>query len=249
MTKNPFSLEGKRVLITGASSGIGKVIAVECASIGADVVITGRDESRLNSTFLSLPQGNHGQIVADFQKSDDISKLVEALPKLDGIVHCAGVVKTIPFSFMDVNDLNFVLNINFTVPVVLSSLSLKMKKLIKGASIVFISSISGVYCSFIGNSLYSGSKGAVNGIVKGMALDLASKDIRVNSITPGMIDTDFIRGGIISDEQIQIDKKKYPLKRYGRPEEVAYAAIYLLSDASKWITGSNLLIDGGYTLN
>ena len=96
--------------------------------------------------------------------------------------------------------------------------------------------------------MYSASKGAINGLVKGMALDLASKGIRVNSVVPGMIETNILSKGTITQEQLQEDIKRYPLKRYGKPEEVAYSVIYLLSDASKWVTGSNLLIDGGYTL-
>ena len=140
------------------------------------------------------------------------------------------------------------MEINFFIPAQLSRDLLSQKKLNKAASIIFISSISGVKCSWIGNSVYSASKGAINGLVKGMALDLASKGIRVNSVTPGMIDTDFLKEGLISEEQLEIDRKKYPLKRYGRPEEVAYCVIFLLSDTTAWITGSNLLIDGGYTV-
>ena len=102
--------------------------------------------------------------------------------------------------------------------------------------------------SSVAGSLYSASKGAVNGIVKGMAIELAAKQIRVNSVNPGMIETYIFSAGIISEEQLNEDKKKYPLKRYGKPEEVAYAVIYLLSEASSWTTGSNILIDGGYTL-
>jgi NAD(P)-dependent dehydrogenase (short-subunit alcohol dehydrogenase family) len=124
----------------------------------------------------------------------------------------------------------------------------KSKKIGKGSSIVFISSVSGVYCSAVASSIYSASKGAVNGLVKGIALDLASKGIRVNSVNPGMIDTDIFSGSAITQDQLDEDMKRYPLGRYGKPEEVAYAVIYLLSDASSWTTGSNLLIDGGYTL-
>ena len=125
---------------------------------------------------------------------------------------------------------------------------LKNKKNNKKSSIVFILSISGVYVSYIAGSLYSASKGAINGIVKGLALELAAKGIRVNSVNPGMIETNILESGVISNDQLNEDKKKYPLKRYGKPEEVAYAVIYLLSDASEWVMGSNLLIDGGYTL-
>ena len=125
---------------------------------------------------------------------------------------------------------------------------MKKKKIKKGCSIVFISSISGVRVSYIGGSIYSASKGAVNGLVKSIAIELASKSIRVNTITPGMINTHILDSGEITEEQLKEDVRRYPLGRYGEPEEVAYAAVYLLSEASRWTTGSNLLIDGGYTL-
>ena len=113
---------------------------------------------------------------------------------------------------------------------------------------VFLSSVSGVYCSAVAASIYSASKGAVNGLVKGVALDLAPKGIRVNSVNPGMIDTNIFSGSAITEEQLGEDVMRYPLGRYGKPHEVAYAVVYLLSDASSWTTGSNILIDGGYTL-
>jgi NAD(P)-dependent dehydrogenase (short-subunit alcohol dehydrogenase family) len=130
----------------------------------------------------------------------------------------------------------------------LSQQLIKSKKINKGASIVFISSISGVTCSSVGGSIYSASKGAINGLVKGMALDLAPKMIRVNTVNPGMISTSIYDAGTISGEQLKEDIKRYPLKRYGKPEEVAYLVIYLLSDASSWVTGSSMIIDGGFTL-
>ena len=141
-----------------------------------------------------------------------------------------------------------VLSVNFYAPAEITSKVLKAKKLVKNSSIVFISSVSGVYCSAVASSIYSASKGAVNGLVKGMALDLAPRGIRVNCVNPGVIETNIFEAGTISKEQLEEDKKRYPLKRFGKPEEVAHAAIYLLSDASSWVTGSNLLIDGGYTL-
>jgi len=140
------------------------------------------------------------------------------------------------------------MNVNFFAPIELTRLLVKSKKISKGGSIVFISSITGVYCSFVASSIYSASKGAINGLVKGVALDLAPKGIRVNSVNPGMIETDILSDSAITEDQLKEDMKRYPLGRYGKPEEVANAVIYLLSDAASWTTGSNLLIDGGYTL-
>ena len=246
---NPFSLEGKTIFITGASSGIGKAIAIECSKIGAKIIITGRNSERLNETFMTLTGNGHTQIIADLNNEERLLQLIEDLPSLDGVVHCAGLIKTLPFQFVNEQALEEIFNINFKIPTILSAKLVKNKKISKGCSIVFISSISGVYCSTPANSLYSATKGALNGIIKGMAIDLASKLIRVNSVNPGMVETEIFNNGIITAEQLEEDKGRYPLKRYGQPEEVAYATIYLLSDASSWVTGTSLLIDGGYTLN
>lgn len=245
---NPFSLKGKNVLVSGASSGIGKAIAIECSRMGANMNITGRNTERLNNTFLQLEGNTHLQIVTDLQTDNGIRTIVESVPSLDGIVHCAGIVKPLPFQYSGKDVLNEVMGINFNSPAILSQQLLKNKKINKGASIIFISSVSGVLCSSVGGSVYSASKGAINGLVKGMALDLAPKMIRVNTVNPGMIDTDIFASGAITQEQLREDVNRYPLKRYGRPEEIAFLVIYLLSDTSSWVTGSSMLIDGGYTL-
>lgn len=245
---NPFTLEGKTILVTGASSGIGKAIAIESSKMGANVIITGRNEERLKKTYYLLKGSGHGLIVADLSVKEDIEWLHKELPVIDGLVNCAGLTKVAPFSFATRDSFEEVMNVNFFAPTELTRLMVKTKKIRKGASIVFISSVSGVYCSAVASAIYSSSKGAVNGLVKGVALDLAPKGIRVNSVNPGMIDTDIFTGSDITDEQLKTDMLRYPLGRYGKPEEVAYAVIYLLSDAATWITGSNLLIDGGYTL-
>jgi NAD(P)-dependent dehydrogenase (short-subunit alcohol dehydrogenase family) len=245
---NPFTLGGKTILVTGASSGIGRAIAIESSKMGANVIITGRNEERLKKTYYLLKGRGHGLIVADLSLKEDIERLHKELPVIDGLVNCAGLTKVAPFSFATRDSFEEVMNVNFFAPTELTRLMVKTKKIRKGASIVFISSVSGVYCSAVASAIYSSSKGAVNGLVKGVALDLAPKGIRVNSVNPGMIDTDIFIKSAITDEQLKTDMLRYPLGRYGKPEEVAYAVIYLLSDAATWITGSNLLIDGGYTL-
>lgn len=245
---NPFSLENKTILVTGASSGIGKAIAIECSKMGAKVIITGRNEARLKETHSLLTGEQPDYSVADLSNKEDLDRLSKSLPILNGLVNCAGMTRVLPFPFATRNDFEEIMDVNFFAPAELSRLLVKSKKVNKGASIVFISSVSGVYCSAVASSIYSSSKGAVNGLVKGMALDLAPKDIRVNCVNPGMIDTDIFSDSAITKEQLEEDIKRYPLKRYGKPEEVAYAVIYLLSDASSWTTGSNVLLDGGYTL-
>lgn len=245
---NPFSLQNKTILVTGASSGIGRAIAIECSKMGANLVISARNEERLNETMTLLEGNNHNLIVADLSKKEDIDNLSKNLPALNGLVNCAGLTKVLPFSFATRSSFEEVMDVNFFAPTELTRLLVKSKKIGKGSSIVFVSSVSGVYCSAVAASIYSASKGAVNGMIKGVALDLASKDIRVNSVNPGMIDTEIFTKTAISQEDLDADVKRYPLGRYGKPEEVAHAVIYLLSDASSWTTGSNILIDGGYTL-
>ncbi|KAA6330056.1 3-oxoacyl-[acyl-carrier-protein] reductase FabG [termite gut metagenome] len=248
MIYNPFSLEEKTILVTGASSGIGQAIAIECSKMGASLVITGRNQERLNQTFDSLKNNKHVKIVCDLNKMDNMKTLVDELPILDGIVHAAGIVKTLPFQFINSLELNNVFNVNFLAPVLLSQSLVKNKKLSKNSSVIFISSIDGPITVHIGNSMYSASKGAVTAIARNMAVDLAAKKIRVNCILPGMTETPLIHSDGITQEQLDLDMKLYPLKRYGKPEDIAYAAIYLLSDASSWVTGTNLIIDGGFTL-
>jgi NAD(P)-dependent dehydrogenase (short-subunit alcohol dehydrogenase family) len=248
MKYNPFSLDDKTVFITGASSGIGKAIAIECSKMGASLVITGRNAGRLNETFNQLQGGNHSQIIADLLVEDQTKLLIEKLPLLDGVVYSAGIVTTLPFQFISKEKLIELFLVNFISPTLISQQLLKQKKINKNASFVWISSIAGNMCSSPGNSMYSASKSAVNGMVKGMAIDLAPKGIRVNSVNPGVIETTIFSNGAIDQEQLKNQIIKYPLKRYGYPEEVAFATIYLLSNASAWVTGSHLLIDGGYTL-
>lgn len=245
---NPFSLEGKTILITGASSGIGKATAIECSKMKANVIITARNQKRLHETFNQLEGDNHLQIIANLHSNKEIDLLVKILPPLNGIVHCAGITESIPFQFINNKKIDEIFSVNFFSPVLLSKEIFKKKLLAKNSSIVFISSIAGTKCTYVAGSMYNATKGAINGMVKGMAVDLAPKGIRVNTIRPGMINTSILEDGKITEKQLQEDKKKYPLKRYGKPEEVAFAVIYLLSNASNWITGSNILIDGGYTL-
>jgi NAD(P)-dependent dehydrogenase (short-subunit alcohol dehydrogenase family) len=245
---NPYSLEGKTILVTGASSGIGRAIAVECSKMGAQVIITARNTERLEETLAHMEGNGHSIVTADLRDESGRNQLLDIPVSLDGVVHCAGLVKTMLFPFIDVESLSSVMDVNFTAPALLSAQMVKQRKLSKNSSIVFLSSISGNVCVGGGNSIYSASKAAINGLMKNMALDLAGKSIRVNSVCPGMVETSIFDSKMISREQLEEDKKRYPLKRYGKPEEIAWAVMYLLSDASKWVTGSSLLIDGGYTL-
>ena len=125
---------------------------------------------------------------------------------------------------------------------------LKNKKIKNNASVVFTGSMAGLGFSTVGNAMYTASKGAISAYIRTAALELASKNIRINAVCPSMIDTGILASGTISQDQLQEDLKNYPLGRYGRPEEIAWSIIYLLSDASSFTTGLNLQIDGGVTL-
>ena len=248
MSYNPYSLEGKTILVTGASSGIGKATAIECSKLGARVVITGRDEARLQQTLSSLEGEGHVVITADLGEDDGIRFLVERVPVLNGIVHAAGISDTVLFQFLKKERLENIFNINFFAPVVLSQLLLKKKLLQKGGSIVFLSSIDGPVTAHIGNSMYSATKGALSAMMQNMSIELASKGIRVNAVLPGMTETPLIHNDDITQEQLNKDMELYPLKRYADPREIAWAIIYLLSDASTFTIGTSLVVDGGFTI-
>lgn len=245
---NPFSLEGKTILVTGASSGIGRATAIACSQMGAVVVVTGRNEPRLQETLDALEGSGHQMIVADIANNDQIDYLVDQIPAINGLVNNAGITETCPTQFIKRDKLNRVMEVNTIAPILLTQRILKKKKLGKGGSIVFTCSISGTCVCVGGNVLYSASKGAIHGFMKNAALDLAHKGIRVNDVCPGMIDTHILDAGTISEEQLEIEAQRYPMKRFGKPEEVAYGIIYLLSDASSFVTGSSIVIDGGFTL-
>ena len=247
MSYNPFSLEGKTVLVTGASSGIGQATAIECSKMGARVVITGRNEERLNETFSQLEGEGHQIIVADLNTQEDIDKLVDACPVLDGLVNNGGRGKSKPVNFLKLEDLQDVYQTNLFGVALLTKGLLKKKKLGKGASIVFTSSISS-YMTAAGLSIYASSKAAVCGYMRTCAIELGVKGIRSNAVLPGMVETKLINSGTYTDEDKQKDLNLYPLGRYGRPTDIAHGVIYLLSDASVWVTGLELVIDGGRML-
>ena len=241
---NPFSLSGKTILITGASSGIGRGVAIACSKMGATVVLNGRNEQRLAETLSEMDSGGHLSLAADLCDSKALVDMVAKLPTLSGIVHCAGIGQRVLCKQLQESDLDNVMDVNFKAPVMLQTEVLKQKKLNKGASVVFIASIA--YDSpSIGNAMYSASKGAIISYANCLALELAPRLIRVNCILPAMVWTDLIFKGGITEEQLKEDEKKYPLKRYGKPEDVANLAIYLLSDASEWMSGSNIRLTGG----
>jgi NAD(P)-dependent dehydrogenase (short-subunit alcohol dehydrogenase family) len=244
---NPFSIASKRILITGASSGIGRSMAIACSEMGAEVYFTGRNAAALTQTLEMMTGEGHKMLVSDITSLQDVEKLVSELPILDGIVSNAGINRRMITQYIKEMDMDMILNTNLKAPIMLAKALLKAKKINSGASIVFVSSIAAFHSS-IGDGVYSASKGGLSSFSKVLALELASKKIRVNTIQPGMVHTGLTEKGPLSDEDYKKDEQRYPLGRYGKPEEVAYSAIYLLSDASAWITGTDLVIDGGISL-
>lgn len=251
MAKNPFSLEGKVILVTGASSGIGRACAIACAEMGASVVITGRNEIRLEETLQMLPKPLGAfttKCVADLSNEEGLDFLLQSVPELNGLILCAGKCETRPLAFLNRKRMNDMLNINFLAPALLVQKLVKTRKLVTGGSIVFISSMDGPKTAHVGNSNYAATKGAISAFMRGTALELAPQKIRANAILPGMTETPLIHSLMITEEQLNADRCNYPLARYGKPEEIAYTAVYLLSDAAAWTTGTELVIDGGFTL-
>lgn len=242
---NPFSLSGKTILVTGASSGIGRATAVECSKMGAVCIITGRNAERLQETFAALEGDGHRQYLADLTEQNDIESLVGQLSPLDGAVLCAGIGMTVPVQFASRDKFDKIFNTNFFSQAELIRLLYKKKVLKNAASVVLIASIGGITSFNYGNGIYGASKAALNSYMKYCAFEFAGRKIRVNSICPGMVETPLIVRSSITEEQNKQYIAKYPLKRLGTPEEIAYGAIYLLSDASAWITGTSLFIEGG----
>lgn len=243
---NPFSLEGKTILVTGASSGIGKATAIECSKHGAKVWLLGRNTERLTQAMKECEGTNHNIIQFDLSDIDNIPKLLETLPVLDGIVHSAGVNTKYLVKNISREKIEELLHTNYYAPALMTQLFLKNKKLAKNASIVFISSISASYAS-VSNSLYASSKAALNSFARCLAMEIAPRGMRSNVIQPGVIETPILKAYAMTDE-LQDFKNSCPLGHPGEPIDIAHGCVYLLSDASKFMTGSIMTIDGGLTL-
>ena len=229
----PFDLTGKNILITGASSGIGRAVAIECSKLGAQLIVTGRDNERLQETLNSLA-------------GDKLEELVRSIQTIDGLVLSAGINDKTLTKSISAEKIDKMFSINLYSPMFLIKELLKKKKLNVNASVVAISSVSSSY-STISNALYAASKGALESFMRVLALEVAPRRIRVNAIKPAAVETPIIASYKLADE-MELFKKQIPLGRFGKPEEIAYGAIYLLSDAAAWITGTILTIDGGLTL-
>jgi len=245
MTQIPFSLSGKTILVTGASSGIGKQAAILISRAGGTLFLTGRDEKRLHETFRLLEGKNHRMKMADLTITSEMDELIEKVPALNGVVHSAGIVGPLPVKFIRQENIDNMFSINYMVPVNLTGKLLRKKKILDHASILFMSTIA-TRNPYFGGALYSGSKAALEAYSKTLALELTGKGIRSNCLMAGLVDTPMIVDR--SEEKMQKEAKERYLQRYplgvGKPEDVAGAIVYFLSDASKWISGTTLILGG-----
>ena len=250
MIYNPYSLNNKTILVTGASSGIGRETAVECSKLGAKLIITGRNKERLSNTFSELAGKGHSMFMADLDDENALMSLIDFIPQIDGLSCNAGIgVGTKPAVFYRKNDMQQVINTNAISTALLVKGLVKKKKLNNPSSVVFTSSIEGNFVTSIGNGMYGMSKAALSAYAKTVAVELAPRGVRCNIVAPGMVKTPLITAtGELTQEQLDKDAARYPLGRYGNPQDVAWAIIYLLSDAASWMTGSTIKIDGGITL-
>ena len=242
-----FSLKNKNILLTGASSGIGKQTAINVSQMGANVIITGRNKERLANT-LSEMQGEHKMLCCDLTKEEEILDLVENISNIDGLVHCAGISKPLPIKFIKQSYLNHIQAINYEMAVLLVTFLLKKKKINKAASLVFVSSIAAQH-PYKGGAAYAASKAALEAFARTLALEVAHRQIRVNCLAPAMVQTPMYEAtkSAVSAVAMEKDAMRYPLG-LGLSDDVANASIFLLSVASRWITGQTIRLDGGLML-
>lgn len=241
MNNHPFHLNGKRILVTGASSGIGRAVAIACARAGASLVLTGRDRERLEATLAELGAGGeHSILPADLTDAAQLAALADQAGMLDGVVFSAGITGFAPVRMLQQGLLDSVMHANFTAPVMLSQRLLFKKALRNGASLVFLSSIA-AHTGTVGVTAYSSSKAALEGFIRNLALEVAPRGMRANALAPAMVETPLVS----TDAAFLAEKTRHYPFGIGQPEDVAHAAIYLLADASRKVTGISLDLDGG----
>ena len=245
-TSDPFSLEGKRILITGASSGIGRQIAISCAQMGAQIVATGRHAERLAATLAELDGEGHAQVLADLNQQDDIDRLVSEAGSIDGLVHGAGISKLAPFRMISRTQLDAMFFSNVFAPILLTKGLLAKKRIAPGGSILFVSALAS-HIGPLATGVYSASKAALLGAMRTLALEVVKQGIRANCIAPGYVRTPMLESLNHGGGSIDEHAKLIPLG-LGEPEDVAYAAVFFLSDASRWVTRDYFIVDGGLTV-
>jgi NAD(P)-dependent dehydrogenase (short-subunit alcohol dehydrogenase family) len=246
----PFSLEGKRILVTGASSGIGRQIAISCSQMGAAVIGTGRDTSKLDETLNLLSGADHLMVPADLTQASGRDSVLAAIDNpLEGIVHCAGISRLSPVRMMTEAHLLEIMAINVNAPMLLTQALLKKQKIQDGSSVLFISSIA-AHIGVAGVAGYSGSKAALLAMMRCLAMEVVKRKIRVNCLSPSLVETPLFEAMELQSGTSSMEQKRndHPLG-FGKPEDIANASVFFLSEASRWITGTTLVMDGGLTIS
>jgi NAD(P)-dependent dehydrogenase (short-subunit alcohol dehydrogenase family) len=243
---NPFSLGGRRVLVTGASSGIGRQIAIHCSRMGAQVVACGRDQARLDSLMHELSGEGNIALRGDLTADEGIATMVAQAGTLNGVVHCAGISRLAPIKMVNAKHLREVSAINFDAPVLLTQRLLAKGSIAGSGSIVFISSIA-AHIGVPGVGIYSASKAALIAMMRCLAMEVVKRGIRVNCLSPALVESPLLDATEKLVGSLDAERANYPLG-FGKPEDVANAAVFLLSEASRWITGTTIVMDGGLTI-
>ena len=247
MSDDPFSLEGRRILVTGASSGLGRAIATACAKRGASVVLAGRDVARLDETRGALAGSGHHSVSADLVDADGRDRVVAECGAVDGVVHSAGVSRLSPIRMANAQHLADVWRINYEAPVLLTQKLLAKNQVKASGSILFLSSIA-AFIGVAGVGVYSGTKAALIATMRCLAMEVVKRGIRVNCLAPALVETPLLAATETVVANMDEQKAAYPLG-FGKPDDVANAAVFYLSPASRWITGTTLVMDGGLTIS
>lgn len=253
MRFNPFSLENKVILVTGASSGIGRQCAIDCSKMGAHVVLIARNAERLQDTLEMMDGTGHLVLPFDLSSSEGLKEAIKdavsKVGKINGVVNCAGMSSVTPLKMVTDELLNQFFKTNVYSAINLSKEVTRVGNYDKdgGCSIIFFASIMGL-CGEKCKTMYSATKGALIAASRSMACELAKNKIRVNVVSPGAIETP-INAQLphMADPELRKDLENKHLLGLGECSDISYACIYLLSDAAKWITGQNFIVDGGYT--
>lgn len=247
MSANPFSLEGQRILVTGASSGLGRQIALSSAAMGASLVISGRDDKRLQETLAALAGSGHRAVAAELTDAQQMQRLADEAGTLNGVVHCAGISRLVPIRMASAQHIAEVWKINYEAPVLLTQRLIAKNQIAPEGSILFLSSIA-AYIGVAGVGVYSGTKAALIATMRCLAMEVVKRRIRVNCLAPALVQTPLLEATQQMVTDIEATKSAYPLG-FGMPEDVANAAVFFLSGASRWITGTTLVMDGGLTIS
>ena len=247
-----FNLKNKNIIITGASSGIGRQCAIIFSQLGANVILIARNKERLKDTFNKLEKGNHliipQEITEYIELEEVIDNTIHKVGKISGFVHSAGIEMTLPLRNMQSSYYEEIFSVNVIAGFELARIISKKKYINKdGASFVFISSVMGILGQ-AGKVGYCSSKGALISGARAMAMELEKKNIRVNCILSGVVETEMTNKMV---ENLPEESKKSIIDMHplglGKPEDIANACTFLLSDASRWITGTNLIVGGEYS--